>query len=54
MAATQTSSNSETKVEEKINIKELLALGDADNGEKVLKRSRACTRIVRDGRRMIG
>ena len=54
MAATQTSSNSETKVEEKINIKELLALGDAAHGEKVFKRCSACHMIVSGGKNMIG
>ena len=54
MATTQTSSNSETKVEEKINIKELLALGDTVHGEKVFKRCSACHMIVSDGKNMIG
>ena len=54
MAATQTSSNSETKVEEKINIKELLALGDAAHGEKVFKKCSACHMIVSGGKNMIG
>ena len=54
MAATQTSSNSETKVEEKINIKELLALGDAAHGEKVFKKCSACHMIASGGKNMIG
>ena len=54
MVAAQTSSNSETKVEEKINIKELLALGDAAHGEKVFKRCSACHMIVSGGKNMIG
>ena len=54
MAATQTSSNSETKVEEKINIKELLALGDKAHGEKVFKKCSACHMIASGGKNMIG
>ena len=54
MVAAQTSSNSETKVEEKINIKELLALGDAAHGEKVFKKCSACHMIVSGGKNMIG
>ena len=37
MAPTQTSTSSEMKAEEKINIAELLALGDIAHGEKVFK-----------------
>ena len=54
MVAAQTSSNSETKVEEKINIKELLALGDAAHGEKVFKKCSACHMIASGGKNMIG
>ena len=54
MAATQTSSNSETKVEEKINISELLALGDKAHGEKVFKKCSACHMIASGGKNMIG
>ena len=54
IAANQTSSNSETKVEEKINISELLALGDIGHGEKVFKKCSACHMIASDGKNMIG
>ena len=54
IAATQTSSNSETKVEEKVNISELLALGDQAHGEKVFKKCSACHMISSGGKNMIG
>ena len=54
IAATQASSNSETKVEEKINISELLALGDKGHGEKVFKKCSACHMIASGGKNMIG
>ena len=54
IAATQTSSNPETKVEEKINISELLALGDKAHGEKVFKKCSACHMIASGGKNMIG
>ena len=54
IAANQTSSNSETKVEEKINISELLALGDIGHGEKVFKKCSACHMIASGGKNMIG
>ena len=54
IAATQASSNSETKVEEKINISELLALGDKGHGEKVFKKCAACHSIVKGGKNNIG
>ena len=54
MATTQTSSSSETKVEEKVNINELLALGNAAHGEKVFKKCSACHMIASGGKNMIG
>ena len=54
MATTQTSASSEMKVEEKINISELLALGDMAHGEKVFKKCSACHMIASDGKNMIG
>ena len=54
VAADKTSSSSEDKVEEKININELLALGDLVHGEKVFKKCSACHMIVSDGKNMIG
>ena len=53
-APTQTSASSEMKVEEKINIAELLALGDMAHGEKVFKKCSACHMIASDGKNMIG
>ncbi len=53
MAVAQTSTNSEIK-EEKVNINELLALGDLAHGEKVFKKCSACHMIVSDGKNMIG
>ena len=54
VAADKTSSSSEDKVEEKININELLALGDLAHGEKVFKKCSACHMIASDGKNMIG
>ena len=54
IVATQTSSNSETKVEKKINISELLALGDKVHGEKVFKKCSACHMIASGEKNMIG
>ena len=53
MAVAQTSTNSEIK-EEKVNINELLALGDLAHGEKVFKKCSACHMIASDGKNMIG
>ena len=49
-----TSSNSEKKVEEKIDVNQLLALGDLAHGEKVFKKCSACHMIASDGKNMIG
>ena len=54
VASTQSSSNKETKVEEKIDINALLALGNIDHGEKVFKKCSACHMIVSVGKNMIG
>ena len=48
------SSNSEKKVEEKIDVNQLLALGDLAHGEKVFKKCSACHMIAADGKNMIG
>ena len=53
MAVAQTSTNSEIK-EEKVNINELLALGDLAHGEKVFKKCSACHMIASGGKNMIG
>jgi len=49
-----TSSNSETKVVEKVDISQLLALGDLTHGEKVFKKCSACHMIASGGKNMIG
>tara|TARA_B110001452_G_scaffold265315_1_gene269747 strand:- start:205 stop:750 length:546 start_codon:yes stop_codon:yes gene_type:complete len=51
---TQTSSSSEVKVEDKVNISQLLALGDVVHGEKVFKKCSACHMIASGGKNMIG
>ena len=44
----------QTKVEEKVDIAKLLAMGDLAHGEKVFKKCSACHMIVSDGKNMIG
>ena len=53
-AKISSSSNTETKVEEKVDIGQLLALGDLAHGEKVFKKCSACHMIVSGGKNMIG
>ena len=45
---------SETKIQEKVDIKQLLAMGDLAHGEKVFKKCSACHMIATDGKNMIG
>ena len=52
--AVSTSVSSETKVEEKVDIGQLLALGDMAHGEKIFKKCSACHMIASDGKNMIG
>jgi len=47
-------SNTETKVLEKVDIGQLLALGDLAHGEKVFKKCSACHIIASGGKNMIG
>ena len=54
MAPTQASASSEMKAEEKINIAELLALGDIAHGEKVFKKCSACHLVNKGGENKIG
>jgi cytochrome c len=49
-----TSSNPKMKVVEKVDIGQLLALGDLVHGEKVFKKCSACHMIASDGKNMIG
>ncbi|MDB3857994.1 cytochrome c family protein [Pelagibacteraceae bacterium] len=49
-----TSSSSEMKVVEKVDIGQLLALGDLAHGEKVFKKCSACHMIASGGKNMIG
>ena len=44
----------EAKVEEKVDITKLLALGEIGHGEKVFKKCSACHMIAADGKNMIG
>jgi cytochrome c len=53
-AVASTSSSSETKVVEKVDIGQLLALGDLAHGEKVFKKCSACHMIASGGKNMIG
>ena len=53
-AVVATSQGSETKVVEKIDISQLLSLGDLAHGEKVFKKCSACHMIASGGKNMIG
>ena len=53
-AVASTSSSSEMKVVEKVDIGQLLALGDLAHGEKVFKKCSACHMIASGGKNMIG
>ena len=48
------STTAEIKKEEKVDIAQLLAMGDLNHGEKVFKKCSACHMIVSDGKNMIG
>ena len=53
-AVASTSLSLETKVVEKVDIGQLLALGDLAHGEKVFKKCSACHMIASGGKNMIG
>ena len=53
-AVASTSLNSETKILEKVDIAQLLSLGDLAHGEKVFKKCSACHMIASGGKNMIG
>ena len=53
-AVASSSSSLETKVVEKVNISQLLSLGDLAHGEKVFKKCSACHMIASGGKNMIG
>ena len=53
-AVASTSSSPEMKVVEKVDIGQLLALGDLAHGEKVFKKCSACHMIASGGKNMIG
>jgi len=53
-AVASTSLNSETKIVEKVDIAQLLSLGDLAHGEKVFKKCSACHMIASGGKNMIG
>tara|TARA_Y100000591_G_C21673942_1_gene614436 strand:- start:106 stop:654 length:549 start_codon:yes stop_codon:yes gene_type:complete len=48
------STDKSSKIVEKVDIAQLLALGDIAHGEKVFKKCSACHMIVSDGKNMIG
>ena len=48
------SSSSTTKIEEKIDIVALMAMGDLNSGEKIFKKCAACHSIVKGGKNKIG
>ena len=52
--ATVSSSSEKTKIEEKVDIAKLLAMGDLAHGEKVFKKCSACHMIASGGKNMIG
>ena len=52
--SSSSSAQSKTKVEEKVNIAQLLSLGDLAHGEKIFKKCSACHMIVSGGKNMIG
>jgi len=54
IAEVSTSSGAETKVVEKVDISQLLALGNLAHGEKVFKKCSACHMIASGGKNMIG
>ena len=52
--ASTSTSIEETKTEEKVDIAQLLAMGDLTHGAKVFKKCSACHMIASDGKNMIG
>ena len=52
--ATASTQSTETTVEEKVDIGQLLALGNMAHGEKVFKKCSACHMIASGGKNMIG
>tara|TARA_B110001452_G_scaffold46177_1_gene35276 strand:+ start:107 stop:652 length:546 start_codon:yes stop_codon:yes gene_type:complete len=53
-AVVSTSSNSETQIVKKVDIVQLLSLGDLAHGEKIFKKCSACHMIASGGKNMIG
>ena len=51
---TVSTDNNKAEVEEKVDITQLLAMGDLTHGEKVFKKCSACHMIVSGGKNMIG
>ena len=49
-----TTSKLEQKVEERVDIAQLLSMGDLNHGEKVFKKCSACHMVASDGKNMIG
>jgi cytochrome c len=51
---TSSTTQEKAKIEEKVDIAKLLAMGDLAHGEKVFKKCSACHMIASDGKNMIG
>ena len=51
---TSSTAQEKPKIEEKVDISKLLAMGDLAHGEKVFKKCSACHMIASDGKNMIG
>ena len=51
---TSSTTQEKAKIEEKVDISKLLAMGDLAHGEKVFKKCSACHMIASDGKNMIG
>ena len=51
---TSSTTQEKSKIEEKVDISKLLAMGDLAHGEKVFKKCSACHMIASDGKNMIG
>ena len=54
VASTSSAAETAEKVQEVVDIKALLAMGDLAHGEKVFKKCSACHMIAADGKNMIG
>ena len=53
-AVATSESSAQVKTQEKVDIAQLLAMGDLNHGQKVFKKCSACHMIASDGKNMIG